>query len=265
MVFAGYSPRLIPPPLQSSVKPIEKVFQTTVRNIRKHLRQCNVQELVTNFNTVVNKEKFPNFKDRVKEKLYRCRTIGDIFARISPFYNWKDRKVLKALMEVSDCPEAITELKQFEAQLDYGQPAISFPIPSPSSDICPDPESDVMIVSVKSNQDLNKITLKGLDDITDTIVQAGKIHEGSLELQAKNPGSSILYWLLPKSVVKSFEENVRNNLDSLYDQGILEISLDPNIVITTGSRLRVRTLSYLTKLPPQDARPLQRAEVSTVR
>ena len=59
MIFAGYSPRLIP---QSSVKPIEEVFQTTERNIRKHLRQCNVQELVTNFNMIVNKKNFPILK-----------------------------------------------------------------------------------------------------------------------------------------------------------------------------------------------------------
>ena len=77
------------------------------------------------------------------------------------------------------------------------------------------------------------------------------------------PSSSIFYWLLPKSVVASFEENIRNNLDDLYDQGILEISLDPNIVITTGRKLRVRSLAYLTKLPPQDAIPPERAEVSS--
>ena len=166
-------------------------------------------------------------------------------------------------MEVSGCPEAVAELSKFEAQLDYSQPVISYPIPSPSSDICPDPDSDHVIVSAKSYQDLKKITLRDLDDMTNTIVQVGRIDKENLDLQADNPGSSILYWLLPKSAMKSFEDNIRSNLDYLYDQGILEISLDPNIVITTGRKLRVRSLAYLTKLPPpQDVRPLQRAEVS---
>ena len=147
--FAGYSLGLTPPPSPSSVQRIEHIFKTTVSNIKKHLQQCDVQDLVTNFNMVVNKEKFPNFKDRVKEKLYKCKTIGDLFARISPFFNWKNQGVLKALVEVSGCPEAVAELKEFEAQLDYSQPAISFPIPAPSSDICPDPESDHVIVSAK--------------------------------------------------------------------------------------------------------------------
>ena len=96
------------------------------------------------------------------------------------------------------------------------------------------------------------------------MAEKGNVSSKAFDLQATNPGSSILYWLLPKSVVKSFEENIHNNLDYLYDQGILEISLDPNIVITTGRKLRVHSLAYLTKLlpPHQDVRPLQRAEVS---
>ena len=268
MIFVGYLPVLTTPPPSpstSSVKPIEHIFKTTVSNIKKHLQQCNVQELIINFNMVVSKEKFPNFKDRVKEKLYKCKTIGDLFARISPFFNWKSRGVLKALVEVSECPEAAAELRQFEAQLDYSQPAWSFPIPPPTSDICPDPESDHVIVSAKSNQDLKKITLRDLDDMTNTIGQAGRIGKENLDLQADNPGSSILYWLLPKSALKSFEENIRSNLDYLYGQGILEISLDPNIVITTGRKLRVRSLAYLTKLPPRDVIPPLRAEVSTIR
>ena len=149
MIFAGYSPVLMPPPIPSGVRLIEHNFKATVSNIKKHLQQCDVQNLVKNFNMVVSKEKFPYFKDRVKEKLYRCKTIGDLFARISPLYNWKNRGVLKALVEVSGCPEAVAELKQFEAQLDYSQPATSFPISFSSSDICPDPESDHVIVSAK--------------------------------------------------------------------------------------------------------------------
>ena len=94
--FAGCLPRPMPPP-SHSVQPIEHTFKTTVSNIKKHLQQCDVQELVTNFNMVASKEKFPNFKDRVKEKLYKCKTIGDLFARISPFLIGRIEEYLKLL------------------------------------------------------------------------------------------------------------------------------------------------------------------------
>lgn len=249
------------PPPYSDVKHVEETFRKAVSKIKKHLEKCNVQELVINFNLVVYK--FPYFKDRVKEKLYRCKTVGDLFARISPFFNWKNREVLRALVEVSDCSEAKAELKQFEAQLDSNQLIMDLPVPPPSSNICPDEKSDAALVAVKSNQDLRKTSLGDVDQLENIISQTGRINKNELELQAKNPGSSILYWLIPKSSVKSFEENIRCNLDSLYEQGIVEISLDPNIVITTGHKLRVRSLSYLTKLPPRDTRPPQRTEVSS--
>ena len=227
------------PPPHSDINSIEKNFRNTVSNIKKHLNRCDVQELVTNFEIMVDAEKFPYFKDRVKEKLHRCNTFGDLYVRVSPFISWKKREVLRALVEASDCQEAVDELNQFEAQLDYGQPTMSFPIPPPSSEICPDPESDAIIVSAKSNQDLLKTSLKDLDRMADTIVQAGRINEKDLDLQASNPGSIILYWLLPKNKAKSFEANIRNNLDFLYAERILEIKLklDPNIVITTGRKL----------------------------
>lgn len=255
---------LMSPPPYTDIKNVEKAFRNTVKNIRNYLERCDVQELVINFNMVVDKEKFPYFTNRVKEKLYRCKTISDLFARISPFINWKKREVLRELVEVSECQEAVAELNQFEAQLDYNQLIVNFPLPAPSNSICPDPESDAMIVSIKSNQDLKKTSLRGVYHLEDTIAQTGGVSKKDLDLQAKNSGSSILYWLMPKNMVKSFEANIRNNLDYLYAQGIVEISLDPNIVITTGHKLRVRSLSYLTKLPPpQDTRRPQRAEVSS--
>jgi len=252
------------PPPYTDVKNIQKAFQITVKNIRNHLGRCDVQELVINFNMVVDKEKFPYFTDRVKQKLYRCKTIGDLFARISPFISWKKREVLRELVEVSECKEAVAELDQFEAQLDYNQLITEFPIPAPSNSICPDPNSNAMIVSVKANQDLKKTSLGGVYQLEETIARTGGVRRKDLELQAKNPGSSILYWLMPRSMEKSFEANIRSNLDYLYNQGIVEISLDPNIVITTGRKLRVRSLAYLTKLPPpQDTKRPQRTEVNS--
>ena len=263
LVLGESVPMLMSPPPYNDVEHIEKAFRNTVRNIKKHLKHCDVQDLVTHFNNKLYKEKFPYIKNRVKEKLYKCKNIGELFARISPFFSWKKREVLRALVEASDCQEAVDELNKFEAQLNYNQSAISFPIPSPSSDILPDPESDVSVITAKAIQDLNKSSLRDIDHMEDTIAQTGGINKENLDLQAQNPGSSILYWLIPKNMVNSFEVNIRNNLGYLYEQGIVEISLDPNIVITTGRKLRVRSLSYLTKLPPQDVRLPQRAEVSS--
>ena len=239
---------------------VDKKFRQAVRNIKKHLEHCDVQDLVTDFNISAND--IPYFSDEVKKKLHKCETIKDLFVRLSPYIRWNKRDVLWVLVEASDCEAAVDELNGFEAWLDTSKSIINYPIPQASSSICPDPNSDMTMVTMKANKDLKAVTYKEVEQYQNTVAKVGKVSSKAFDLQATNPGSSILYWLLPKSAVKSFEENIRSNLDSLYDQGILEISLDPNIVITTGRKLRVRSLAYLTKLPPQNARPPQRAEVS---
>ena len=241
----------------------DKKFRQTARNIKKHLEHCDVQDLITDFNMSAND--IPYFSDEVKKQLHECGTIKDLFLRLSPYISWHKRDVLRVLVEVSDCEAAVDELNGFEEWLDTSQSIMSYPIPQASSSVCPDPNSDMTMVIMKANKDLRAVTYKDVEQYQNTVAQVGKVSSKAFDLQATNPGSSILYWLLPKRAVKSFEDNIRNNLDYLYGQGILEISLDPNIVITTGRKLRVRSLAYLTKLPPQDTRPPQRAEVSTVR
>ena len=245
-----------------STKPsnVDKKFRQTVRNIKKHLEHCDVQDLVTDFNISANN--IPYLSDEVKKKLYKCATIKDLFVRLSPYISWYKRDVLWVLVEASDCQAAVDELDNFEEWLDTSQSIMDYPISQASSSIYPDPNSDITMVTIKANKDLKEVTYKDVEQIQNTIAQAGKISSEALDLQAANPGSSIFYWLLPKSVVKSFEENIRNNLDYLYDQGMLEILLDPNIVITTGRNLCIRSMAYLTKLPPQDAIPPENAEVS---
>ena len=240
---------------------VDKKFRQAVRNIKKHLEHCDVQDLVTDFNISATND-IPYFSDEVKKKLHECETVKDMFMRLSPYIQWYKRDVLWILVDVSDCKEAVDELNGFEQWLDTSQPIMKYPIPQASSSICPDPNSNITMVTMKANKDLKMVTYKDVEHYKDTVAQAGKVSSKAFDLQATNPGSSILYWLLPKYVAKSFEENIRNNLDYLYDQGILEISLDPNIVITTGRNLRIRSLAYLTKLPPQDALPSERAEVS---
>ena len=215
-------------------------FRQTVRNIKKHLEHCDVQDLVTDFNISAND--IPYFSDKVKKKLYKCATIKDLFVRLSPYICWYKRDVLWVLVEASDCQAAVDELNDFEAWLDTSQSIMDYPIPQVSSSICPDSNSDMTIITMKANKDLRVVTYKDVEQYQDTIAQVENVSSETLDLQATNPDSAILYQHSPKNVIKSFEEeNVCSNFDYLYDQAVLETS---------------------TKLSPQDSRLSLRAEVS---
>ena len=139
----------------------DKKFRQTVRNIKKHLEHCDVQDLVTDFNMSAND--IPYFSDEVKKKLHECGTIKDLFLRLSPYISWHKRDVLRVLVEVSDCEAAVDELDDFEEWLDTSQSIMSYPIPQASSSICPDPNSDMTMVTVKANRELKEVTYKDVE------------------------------------------------------------------------------------------------------
>jgi len=232
---------------------IHKIFRQTVNKIRVHLKQCDIKELIINFNisiTSVEAEDIPGVSMKVKETLCKCETEQELFVQLSPFITWHKRDVLRALVDASDNNEAAKELQEFENQLDPDWLINDLPLPTPSHHICPDtPNSGMTIVAVTTKKDLNLLKYGDVVNLQELVAQNGGISRDALDLQAKNTGSSVLYWLLPQIMVKKFEDNIRRNLCHLYNEGIVEIALDPNIVITTGPQLRIRALSYLTKPP----------------
>ena len=141
---------------------VDKKFRQAVRNIKQHLEHCDVQDLVTYFNISATND-IPYFSDEVKKKLHECETIKDLFVRLSPYIRWYKRDVLRVLVEVSDCEAAVDELNGFEEWLDISQSIMSYPIPQASSSICPDPNSDMTMVTVKANRELKEVTYKDVE------------------------------------------------------------------------------------------------------
>ena len=219
-------------------------FRKAVQLIRSHLQKCDVQKLIIDFNRIINDT--PYITDKVKSQLLKCKTIEDLFVRLSPYISWCKYDVLQHLVEVSGCEDAVDELNKFETQVDTSQSIVLYPLSQPSSSICPDLEKDITMIAVKLNKDLRTVTYDDIERFQNTFAQMGGTNRNALDLQSFVGGSSILYWLIPRNTVTSFEQNIRSNLDHLYNQGIKEILLDPNIVITTGRDVRIRSLSHLT-------------------
>ena len=245
--YAGIKPPLV----TRADKPanVHKIFKQTVNKIRAHLKRCDLKDLIINFNVSVDTDDVPCISVKVKETLRKCETEQDLFIQLSPYIAWHKRDVLRALVDASDSSEAARELQEFENQLDPDWLINDLPLPTPSHNICPDTQNSGMtMVAATIKKDLNLLTYGDVENIQELVAQTGGIRKDALDLQAKNTGSSVLYWLLPQIMVKQFEDNIRKNLNYLYNEGIIEIALDPNIVITTGS-LRIRALSYLTKPP----------------
>ena len=165
----------------------DKQFRKAVQLIRRHLQKYDIPQLIMDFN--MNVDDNPYISDGVKNQLLKCRTIEDFFVRVSPYISWCKYDVLRYLVEVSGCKEAMDVLNKFEAQLVTSQSIMLYPLSQPSNSICPDLEKETTIIAIKLGKDLKTVTLRDVEQFRDTFAQMGGTNKNALDLQAVNAGS----------------------------------------------------------------------------
>jgi len=90
-------------------------------------------------------------------------------------------------------------------------------------------------LAVKCAQQYHQCLLKHVFDVRSSIVNKCDITPHCLQLLATNSGSTVLCWLIPKSVATLICSKMLENRSTFYYEGILEVSIFPRTLITTGT------------------------------
>jgi len=168
---------------------------------------------------------------------------------LSSFWTWSDHSILRTLLEFDD--EALKLLNEYKSQLDPLQLLSSYPLPPPSPCMTPCDGNTHTILAVKSIQQYHQCLLKHVFDVRSSIVNKCDIAPHCLQLLATKSGSTVLCWLIPKSVATMIGCKVLENRSAFYHEGILEVSILPRTVITTEtvSLIMSECFSYTFWLP----------------
>lgn len=150
---------------------------------------------------------------------------------LSSFWTWSDHSVLRALLK-SDS-EAISLLDEYDLQTDLSQHLSSFPLPPPSSCMIPSDSSTHTVLAVKCAKQYYQCLLRHVFEVRSQMTEKFDITPHSLQLLATKSSSTVLYWLIPKSVVALITTKVLEYSSVLYAVGILEVSIFPGTRITT--------------------------------
>ena len=214
--------------------------------------QCyEVPRLITKFNVLMadHAAKIPFFPQKLLLKLHKCETVEDLLLKLSPYISWQRMHVLQLVVEASNCVEAKKLLANFKSKINKTRSVKEYGFPPPSKRIVPAQNSSEALISTKSATD--DMSLHDANNIRKAIADSTGIQEYSVELTSTQSGSIILYWLVIRSVIGLIIEGVHNNLSLFYNMGIVEVCVNPGIVITTIPGVRVRSLSYLTGFPTE--------------
>lgn len=235
---------------QQSVYELSRQFADLLDELVDCLHCCEVPMLITKFNVLMadHASKIPFFPKKVLQRLYKCKTVEELFLELSPYISWQRLHVLQLVVDASKCEKAKELLANFKSKIDESRSIMEY-IGPPSKRIVPARNSSEALFCTKSVRD--NMSLDDSNKIKKAIADSTGVEEYSIELTATQNGSIILYWLVVRSVIGLVIDGVHKNLTHFYNLGIVEVCIDPGIVITTVPDLRVRSLAYLTGLPTE--------------
>ena len=215
------------------------------------LQRCEVPRLITKFNVLMadHAVKIPFFPQELLHKLYECETVEDLLLKLSPYISWQRMHILQLVVEASNCVEAKELLSNFKSEINETLSIKQYRLPPPSKRIVPAQDSPEALISTKCATD--DMTLQDANKISKALADSTGTNEHCFELTSMTTGSIILYWLVIRSVIELVIEGVYSNRSVFYSMGIVEVCIDPGIVITTLPSVRVGSLSYLTGPPTE--------------
>jgi len=225
-------------------------FLKVLDKIMDCMQSCNVSRLITNFNIYMasHTARIPFFPMNLMDKIQECKEVDELFQQLSPYISWQRMHVLQLLVDASKIKEAQSLLAEFKAKIDESRQFIECSgINHPSSKIIPSQDSSEALITTKFSQDT--LSLSDVNEHRKELADSTSTEECVFEPVATQKGCIIIYWLVIRSVLGLIIDGVRNNLPRLYAMGIIEVSIDPDVTITTVPGLRIRSLSYLTNPP----------------
>ena len=189
------------------------------------------------------------FPTEYVKKLQNYDHTPSLLRILSSFWTWSDHSVLRTLLQYDS--EAVSLLDEYDVQMDMSQPLASYPLAPPSPCMVPSDTGTHTVLAVKCAQQYYQCLLKHVFEVRSYMIEKFDITPHALQLLATKNSSTVLYCLIPKSVVALISTKVLEYTSVLYMLGILEVSIFPGTRITTKVPNISGPLAFLspTRLP----------------
>ena len=193
---------------------IHLVFLNLINSLLKRLTNEATTEILFYAKQLLASESYgiPLFSTEFMQIMKNIRDVHSLKIILLPFMSWLDYSILEDIVKISGSEEAILELLKYGISIDYQKPIISYPIPEVSQLMIPFDDSDYTVICTKCNFNINEAPLQEIVDMKCTLTRAWKITDHALQLIAKNAKRNLLYWMIPKCVLKIVEDE-KGSLD----------------------------------------------------
>ena len=223
-------------------------FLCLIDQLRETLQFCNITTFIKECENIMasNQENIKLFSDHMIVKLSKCSSTLTLLWCLSCFFTWCNHSILRHLL-IKCKNEAIQLLDEFDSRLDPLQSVASYPISYFSSDMIPDDSSEYTILTIRCDQELYKSTLQYVYDMQALIIEKCNITQHCLQLLAVRSNPTMLYWTIPKCVVKIINDQIPKHSEYLYTKGVLEVLVYPEPLLTMGDDVILGKLAFIAE------------------
>ena len=161
-------------------------------------------------------------------------------------WNWYDFSLLRKLMETCGVSEAVKLLDDFSSTVDFSQPLPTYTLPTISSSFEFCEESCFTVLATKIEKNYDSLTFESVKQVKLQITEKFEVSEHCLHLMAVNNNPTVLYWMIPKSIVSTISAKVHKQCGYLHSIDISEVAVYPNTIVATDDALKIGSLTYFS-------------------
>ena len=212
---------------------VNREFLQLTDRLNELMQFCDPKMIMEHFSTLMASDvhNITVFPTEYVKKLQNYNHTPSLLRILSSFWTWSDSSVLRMLLKSSS--GVVSLLDEFDVQTDLSQQLASYPLPSPSPCMAPSDNGTHTVLAVKCAQQYYQCLLKHVFEVRSHMTEKFEITSHSLQLLATKNSSTVLYWLIPKSVVALISTKVLEYSSALYAVGVLEVSIFPGTRIAT--------------------------------
>jgi len=186
------------------------------------------------------------FSDRDLVGYNASETATSVLKALRHCWSWYDFSLLRLLMETCGIPEAVKLLDDFGSTVDFSQPLPTYPLPTISSSFEFCKESCFTVLATKIEQEYDNVSFENVQQVKVKMSEKFEVTEHCLHLMAVNSNPTVLYWMIPKSIVPTISAKVHEQCGYLHTIDISEVAIYPSTVVATDGALKIGSLTYFS-------------------
>ena len=176
--------------------------------------------------------------------LSECSSTPEILTVLFAYSTWFDHILVEYLVKICGSSKAVEVLQDFNAIASIEKNGM-YCYPTPSHILVPSESSNFTVMATQYSLGSSVVQVQQISLIKSLVTHIGELTELSLLCLAKMDNPTTLYWLLPKTVVPVMHAKMYDNLELLYNEGILEIAVYPGFIYVTDSSVSIGSLKFL--------------------